>query len=260
MRKITVGAAHVPYRVQGQGRPLVLVHGGNPGSTSWDGVVGAFTDTSTVVLPDLSGSDAAQDDGGELTVPLLAEQVAAVIRDLGPGPVDVVGHSLGAAVAAALAAARPDLVRRLVLVAGFAGPGDEVLRNALTVWRDVAGEPAVFARYTMLIAFSREHLGSLGRAAVEELATAYRASPGRLRQIDLALRLDVRDLLPQIQAPTLVVGCARDTLVHVENCRELAAAIPGASYREVDSGHVVVAEQPGQLVELVRGFLQGAAG
>lgn len=255
MREITVGAARVPYRVMGEGRPLVLVHGTTAGSASWDGVARAFTSTSTVVLPDLSGSDAARDDGSELTAELLAGQLAAVISDHGQGAADVIGHSMAAPVVAAFAAVRPDLVRRLVLVAGWAGPGDEYLRNVLTVWRDLAGDASTFARYSMLIAFSREYLGSIGRDAVEVLAAAYLANAGRLRQIDLDLRLDVRHLLSRVQAPTLVIGCARDALIPVENCRELAAAIPGASYAELDSGHIVMAERPREFVKLVRDFI-----
>ncbi|GAA5037737.1 alpha/beta fold hydrolase [Actinopolymorpha pittospori] len=255
MAEITVGAARVPYRVMGEGRPLLLVHGTNAGSKSWDGVAGAFTSTSRVVLPDLSGSDATRDDGRALTVELLAGQLAAVISDLGEGPADVVGHSMGAPVVAALAAVRPDLVRSIVLVAGFAGQGDEYFRNALIVMRDLAGDGDTFARFAMLLVFSREHLGSIGRASVEELAAAYRPNAGRLRQIDLDLRLDVRDLLPRVQAPTLVIGCARDAMAPVENSRELAAAIPGASYEEMDSGHIVMAERPKEFVKLVRDFI-----
>lgn len=51
-----------------------------------------------------------------------------------------------------------------------------------------------------------------------------------LRQIDLNLRLDVRDLLPKIQARTLVIGCGRDLTVPVENSRELHAAITGSEF------------------------------
>lgn len=255
MGEIAVGAARVPFRVMGEGRPLVLVHGTNRGSRFWDGVAGAFADRSKVVLPDLSGSDAARDDGGELTAELLGEQLAAVISDLGDGPADVVAHSLGAPVAAAVAAARPDLVRTLVLVAGWTGPADEHLRNALTLWRALAGDPDTFARYTMLMAFSREHLESLGRAAVEELATAARPTANRLRQIDLGLRVDVRDVLPWIETPTLVIGCARDGLVPVEASCELAAAIPGALYEELECGHVMTAERPKEFVKLVSDFI-----
>ncbi|MGW1743252.1 alpha/beta fold hydrolase [Nocardia sp. NPDC001965] len=255
MKEIEVGATYVPYRITGRGRPLVLVHGTNSGAKSWDGVAAAFGDSSTVVLPSLSGSDTARDDGGRITVDLLVEQIAAVISDVGAGPADVVGHSMGAPVVAALAAARPESVRSLVLVAGFAGPGDEYFRHALTVMRDLAGDAATFARFAMLHAFSPEHLASLDPAAVAELAAAYRPEPGRLRQIDFDLRLDVRHLLPRVQAPTLVIGCARDTMAPVANSRELAAAIPDAGYEELDCGHIVMAERPGEFVKLVRDFI-----
>ncbi|MFE5285170.1 alpha/beta fold hydrolase [Nocardia sp. NPDC056611] len=255
MREVTVGDARVPYQVLGAGHPLVLVHGSGAGARAWEGVAGAFATTNLVVLPNLSGSDPARDDGGELTVELLAEQLAAVVADLGAGPVDLVGHSLGAVVSAALAAWRPELVRSLVPVAGFAGPGDEYLRNSLTVWRDLLGDAAAFARYSMLLAFSRAHLRSIGHAAVEELAVRFQSTPDRRRQIELALRLDIRDLLPRVQAPTLVIGAAQDGFLPVENARELAAAIPGAVYEEIDTGHVVMVERPREFVKLVSDFI-----
>lgn len=256
MNEITLGTAHVPYRVQGTGRPLVLVHGTSAGSRNWDGVAGAFADARTVVLPDLSGSDAARDDGGVLTLELLAEQVATVIEAVGSQPADVVGHSMGAPVVATLAALRPDLVRRLVLVTGVAGQGDEYFRSVMTVWRELADAPHTFARFAMLVAFSRTHLATLDRDAVEELALAYRPTPGRLRQMDLVQRLDARDRLPLIQAPTLVIACTRDAVVSVENPRELAAAIPDSRYEELDCGHMPMFEKPDELVKLVRDFIE----
>ncbi|MFF0609535.1 alpha/beta fold hydrolase [Nocardia tengchongensis] len=255
MREIAVGAAHVPYRVLGAGRPLVLVHGAGAGARAWDGVADAFAKSNTVVVPNLSGSDAARDDGRELTVDILTEQLAAVVTDLDAGPVDLVGHSLGGVVVSALAASRPDLVRAVVPVATFAGPGDEYVRNSLTVWRDLLGDADTFARYSMLLAFSRAHLRSLGYDAVEELAAAFQPNEGRRRQIELALRLDIRDLLPRIEARALVIGATHDAFLPVENARELAAAIPDAGYEEVDTGHVVMAEQPREFVKLIRDFL-----
>ncbi|MFE3701019.1 alpha/beta fold hydrolase, partial [Nocardia tengchongensis] len=109
MREIAVGAAHVPYRVLGAGRPLVLVHGAGAGARAWDGVADAFAKSNTVVVPNLSGSDAARDDGRELTVDILTEQLAAVVTDLDAAPVDLVGHSLGGVVVSALAASRAHL-------------------------------------------------------------------------------------------------------------------------------------------------------
>ncbi|WP_211244091.1 alpha/beta fold hydrolase [Actinospica robiniae] len=252
-REIKVGGAVVPYRVFGSGRPLVLVHGTNEGSGSWEGVAEEFADVRTVVLPDLSGSDAARDDGGELTVTLLAGQVAAVIGDLGRGPADVVGHSLGGSVAAELAATRPELVHRLVPVAGLGAP-DAYMRNLLTVWTGLAGDPAAFSRFAMMVAFSRGQLGMLDAAGIG-LDGLYPPAPGRLRQLALVASLDVWGLLPRISAPTLVIGCGQDTLVAPEQARAFAAAVPGAGYAEVDCGHLLMRERPEEFVRLVRDFL-----
>ncbi|NUW44531.1 alpha/beta fold hydrolase [Nonomuraea rhodomycinica] len=253
-KNLTVDGARIAYRTLGTGPALVLVHGTGPGSVTWDGIAERLADRNTVILPDLGGSDVAQDDGGPLTLEALTRQLAAVIEDCGQAPVNLVGHSLGAVVVLSLAATRPELVRTLVPVSGLAHTEDEYVRNTLRLWLDLADDPELFARFAMLAAFSRRHLNEIGRDAVEELARAFRAHPDRIRQIDLVLRVDIRRLLPQIKAPTLVIGTTQDALVPAENSREIHAAIPGSSYAELDSGHVSRVERPDDLIKLVRDF------
>ncbi|SFF18202.1 Pimeloyl-ACP methyl ester carboxylesterase [Actinacidiphila alni] len=252
---VTVDGARIPYRVEGSGPVLVLVHGTGAGSVTWESALGYFTDRYTVVLPDLSGSEAAEDDGGPLTAGLLAAQLAAVLADLGRGPVDVLGYSLGAPVAVLTAAEHPGLVRRLIALSGFCGQQDPYVHNGLSVWRTLADRPDAFARWAMVTAFSRPYLNSLTPQAVEALATAMRPTPNLLRQIDLDITLDIRAALPRVQAPALVIGCALDALVPVANARELAAGIAGSRYAELDSGHVARVERPAELAALVDGFL-----
>jgi pimeloyl-ACP methyl ester carboxylesterase len=253
--ELTVDGATVRYRVFGSGPGLFLVHGGGPGSVTWEAFVDRFADRHTVVLPDLSGSDPVRDDGSPLTVEMLTEQLAAVIEDTGLGRVDVVGHSLGAVTAQSLAATRPELVRRLVSVAGFSHAEDEYVRNTMELILELADHPKAFARYVMLTAFSRRRLNDIGRSAVDELARGFGPTPDRIRQFDLARRVAVRALLPRIEAPTLVIGCADDGLVPVDNAREIHQAIPGSEYAELDSGHAVRMERPTELVTLIRDFL-----
>ncbi|MFI6174106.1 alpha/beta fold hydrolase [Nonomuraea sp. NPDC051191] len=251
---LTVSGTRVAYRTLGDGPALVLLHGTGPGSVTWDGVAGHFTDRNTVILPDLGGSDLAEDDGAPLTVEGLTRQLAAVIEHSGKAPVDLLGFSLGAVVALSLAATRPELVRRLIPISGWAHTEDAYLRTALQIWLSLAGTPDAFARFSMLTAFSRRHLNSLSPEDLESRATYFQPHPGRLRQIDLGRRVDLRHLLPRIQAPTLVVGAAHDGLIPVENSRELHAAIPGSSYLELDTGHVSSAERLDDFVKLVRDF------
>ncbi|MGC0418144.1 alpha/beta fold hydrolase [Embleya sp. AB8] len=258
MTELVVGNARIHYRAEGDGPALVLVHGGGPGSVIWDAISGRFADRHTVLVPDLAGSEQATDGGGDLTLDALAEQLAAVIEHSGAAPVDVLGFSLGAAASAALAATRPELVRRLILVAGWTHPGDEYFRNSMAVWLSLAGDAEAFGRYAAVLAHSRRHLNNIGREAVEQATGFMRPTTGILRQLDLARRVDLRDLLPDIQAETLVIGCAHDALIPVQNARELHAAIAGSAYAELDSGHVFRAEQPEEFVRLVGDFLHPA--
>lgn len=265
VRTVCVGRALVRYDVHeaaaGEpGPPLVLVHGTGSGgaAVNWGTVVPRLTAAGrTVVTPDLSGTERTSDDGGPLTVEALAAQVIAVIEDAGDGPVDLLGFSMGAPVSAAVAALRPDLVERLVLVAGWAyTDGDEYLRNLFTLWQRLGThDPAGFGRSVTMTGFSRRFLNAIGREEVEALIPNMPPTPGTLRHVALDLEVDVRALLGRIRARTLVIGCARDATVPVEHSRALHAAIDGSAYAEIDAGHVVFFEQEDVFVRTVTDFV-----
>jgi len=256
MPVVSVASARIPYEQRGSGPGLLLVHGTGPGAEiTWTDLAARFADERTVVMPDLSGSAPAEDDGGPITLEQLSDQLAAVATDAGAGPYDVVGFSLGSPTAVAFAAAHPQLVRRLVLIAGWSHPEDEQLRNFMTLWQQLGDDAEAFGRFSLLTGFSRPFLNALGREQVEGLVGNMPPTAATLRQINLNLRADVREQLPRIAAPTLTIGCSADQTVPVARTRELHEAIPGSTYAELESGHVVLFEQPEPLAELIRDFL-----
>lgn len=259
---VTVADARVHYERTGTGSgpALVLVHGtGSSGAgLTWGQIAPRFADTRTVITPDLSGTDHTTDAGEPLTVEGLAAQVIAVVEDAGTGPVDLVGFSMGAPVTAAVAALRPDLVRRLVLVAGWAHTdGDEYLRNLFTLWQQLGdSDPAAFGRSVTMTGFSRGFLNAIGRDQVEQLIPNMPPTPGTLRHVALDTRIDIRDLLPRIQARTLVLGGAQDATVPVEHSRALHAAIADSTYAELDAGHVMFFEKADEFIKVVADFIE----
>jgi pimeloyl-ACP methyl ester carboxylesterase len=261
MPTLTVDGARVHYHRTGEGPALVLVHGtGSAGAAvNWGQITPRFAGHRTVIAPDLSGTEATVDDGGPLTAEGLAAQVVAVVEDAAEGPVDLLGFSMGASVTAAVAALRPDLVRRLVLAAGWAHTdGDAYLRSLFTLWQELGtASPAAFGRAVATTGFSRGFLNAIGRERFEALIPNMPPTEGTLRHIDYDLRVDIRHLLPRVQAHTLVVGATQDITVPVEHSRALHAAIAGSSYAEIDAGHVMFFEQEDAFVKLVTDFFEG---
>ncbi|GAA2371159.1 alpha/beta fold hydrolase [Nonomuraea africana] len=257
MPTVTVADADVHFSLTGSGPGLIMLHGTQAGAeASWGHVVGSFGDSRTVITPDLSGSGRTTDGGAPLSVEGLTDQVVAVARVAAPGPVDLVGASLGAVVAAATAAHHPELIRSLVLIAGWAHGDDVRHRLNFGLWRDLArADFDLFSRFGMLQGFTPGYLSALSDEGLNAVLAANLPAPGLARQIALDLQADIRELLPKISARTLVIGLTRDQIVPVERSRELQAAIPGSTYAEVDSGHFAIFEKTAEMVGLIRSFL-----
>ncbi|MFI6773307.1 alpha/beta fold hydrolase [Nocardia sp. NPDC050412] len=260
MPVVRVSDTDVHYSVAGAGPGLVLVHGTSMSAESNFGhLIAGFSDRNTVVTPDYAGSGGTTAPEGRLTLDLLVQQIIAAIEDSSTGQVDLVGFSLGAVVAAAVAGRRPDLVRSLVLVAGWAVTEDPRQLLVLHGWAaSLEAGPEMASAFGPLLAFSPAFLSGLGHAGLAQLR-ATKPEPGTLRQIEVNLEVDIRDELSRIAAPTLVIGCTQDQLVPVTHARDLHAAIPNSRYAEIDSGHVVFFEKPAELVSLVQGFLHPAS-
>lgn len=254
----TTGTTRVHYEADGRGPGLALVHGtGGDAEKVFGNVVEHFSDTRTVIRPNFSGSGLTEDDGAGLTVELIAEQIAAAIDEASDGPVDLLGFSLGAVGAAAVAATRPELVRRLLLVGGWAhstGPRD---RFYFDTWRTLLdGDRELLKRFSALTGFSAAALDRFGHEGLAQWLADPWPPAGIGRQIDLCGLVDIRPLLPAISAPTLVIGFAEDAMVPVEGSRQLHSGIRGSRLVEVPGqGHMDWFADPTGLVRLTRDFI-----
>jgi pimeloyl-ACP methyl ester carboxylesterase len=259
MPTVTVGNARVQYSVTGSGPALMLVHGvGKGGESAFGHLVEKFAERNTVVVADLSASEAAEDDGSDLTIERLAEEVSAIITDAGLGPVDLLGFSLGGAVVAATAALYPDQVRRLISVGGLV-QADAYMKNLIGLTLSQKHDPLAFGRVLTTTAFSPRFINGLDSLEqVDELGAELSPSEGRIRQLELLIRTDISHLVGQVRAETLVVACNPDAAVPTHHSRAMHKAIPNSSYVEVDSGHMVLFEQPEHSVELVNDFIHRA--
>lgn len=237
-------------------QPFVLVHGtGGSAEHSFWALFPMLASRHRVIAMDLVDQEPGVE---ELSLDWLVRQVAAVIGAVAPAGAIVLGHSLGAVVAATLAAEQRELVSSLILVAGWAATdGQQSLRN--TVWHQLyeSNHPALHGFQT-LTAHSAGYLNALNDVETDELLAGAAAAPDRSRAMVLNRTIDIRELLPSITAPTLVVGCSEDWMVPVHHSHLLFGGIANANLAVVTAGHAVLVERPAEVFRLAHDFVVSA--
>jgi pimeloyl-ACP methyl ester carboxylesterase len=181
----------------------------------------------TLVRYDHTGvgqSDRSRDD---FTFEREVAELKAVIDGVANGPVVLLGGSFGGPVAAALAARHPELVSQLVLYGSFAcgsqvAPPD-VGRAIVELLRAHWGLGA-----RMLTSFVLPNVAEEVAQRYTRALLAATSGDTAARLLSLMYEMDVRELLPGIVAPTLVIHRQRDRSIPLEAGRDLAARIPGA--------------------------------
>lgn len=219
----------------GCGPPLVLLHGWAMHGGLFTSLVPALAVRYRVAVVDLPGH------GHSATVPLRSLDDAMQVLDArfrdAHEPLRVLGWSMGGALALHWARHEPARIERLVLVGStprFITASDWPHAMAPATLQRFGDELAVAYRLTLQRFLTLQVQGSdSGRAALHALRDALFArgepSPQHLRDALVMLRsIDVRDDLPHIAAPTLVVAGERDTLTPAAASAWMATALPDA--------------------------------
>jgi pimeloyl-ACP methyl ester carboxylesterase len=111
-----VNGLELYYETHGAGDPLVLVHGGLGTVTMMADVIPFLAEKRQVIAVELQGHGHTADVDRPFSYEQMADDVAALIRHLGPRKADVAGYSFGGGVALQTAIRHPDLVRKLVVI------------------------------------------------------------------------------------------------------------------------------------------------
>ena len=243
------------------GAPAVLLlHGLGANATSWSLQFPALIDCGFRPLaPDVPGFGDSPYDGRGWSFRRVAHDLAAWLDELAVGPVYVTGLSMGAVIAEQLALDTPRLVRKLVLVSGFAALRPERAAGWLYLLRRLAlvsfrGIPAQ-AEFVSMRLFPESEQAPLRRMLVEQITQADpRAYHAAMRNLAF---FDVRKRLKRLDVPTLVITGACDGTVSPALQMQLAVGIPGARQVVVDgAGHAVSVDHPDEFNRALVGFLR----
>jgi class 3 adenylate cyclase len=204
-------------------------------------VMERLTTFARVITFDRRGSGLSDPLSGAPTLEEQMDDVIAVMDAAGSERAAIAGTLEGGPMAALFAATYPDRVSALVLYATFAratwAPGYEFAWSAeerqshMDYLVEHWGEGLVAASVAPSLMAERDFMEWAGR--LERLA----ASPSTIGRIfDLIGEFDVRDVLPSIRVPTLVLHRRDDTFIKIEHSRYMAERIPGAKMVELEGG------------------------
>ncbi|WP_417489070.1 alpha/beta fold hydrolase [Maricaulis sp.] len=241
---------------------IVMVHGFSYSLESWDGWAEDLSADHRVIRMDLPGHGLTGPDPLQrYSVPQTVEFLGALLDELGLDHVTLAGNSLGGLVSWRLAAERPDLVDRLVLVAPGAYSINGVTDQPVAVPMGVSFY-LTSAPEAMVAAASAGLYGDVSRMdpALPARVHALMQTPGVGQA--LVERLEVFTLpdptadLAQVEAPALVLWGGRDVMIPVEQAARIAADLPQAELIiHDDLGHILHEEDPARTVADVRAFL-----
>jgi pimeloyl-ACP methyl ester carboxylesterase len=262
-------------------RPLVLLHGFQDVSASWQFTVDALHEDWFVVAPDWRGYGLTQWSGADsYWFPDYLGDLDALLDELVPDvPVDLVGHSMGGNVAGLYAGVRPDRIRKLVNIEGFGiggGRRQDPAPRRLARWLDELKDDSGQRAYDSFEEFAARMQAENPRLAPErarflaehwgredvEGGVVRRADPAHKRTNPTPTSTE--DLLAcwrEFTAPVLWIEGASSGLIariarDPEAYEERKAAIEDLRIERIeDAGHNIHHDQPEQLAAAIERFL-----
>ena len=236
---------------------VVLLHSLALDGTIWRDFASRLGTDVAVLMPDLPGHGRTP-RGNPETVESMADEVAALIRELGRSEVTLIGMSLGGSVAQALAIRHPRLVGRLGLVDTTAWYG----QDAPTAWAGRAEQArkqglASLAGFQLDRWFTGEFRERAG-ALCDELLDMFQRNDldSYVKSCTALGAMDLRPWLAEIAVPTAVVVGELDPATPPAHARALAGAVPGATLTVIPGcRHLSCLERPDDVIAALRPVL-----
>ncbi len=258
---VNTGRFDINYIEDGDGYPVVLIHGLAGDHTAWLPQVDALRDTYRVVAFDNPGSGDSSTVDDPASTADLADATLGLMDQLGIERAHVIGRSMGGAIAQHMALKAPDRLQSVAMAASFARldpVGAQVITNLqqLLRWRPNWAEwaphavflfvsPAFFNENPDLIARITELVGDESRdmTSYDHLATA-------------CLEHDTLDRLGEIQAPTLVMGGRLDPICSMTAQNWMMEALPNAELEVFEnSSHFFLMEEAEKALATIKDWL-----
>ena len=261
METVDIAGLRIAFERAGSGSPLVLLHGGVSDSRDWRRQVPAFAREFDVIAWDAPGCGQSSDPPEDtFRLADYADCLAGLVTLLGLERPHVLGLSFGSGLALELYNRHPEIPRTLILASAYAGwagslPSEEVQARLHGVLRDAARPPGELVSEWLP---SLRSESTPPEAVDDMMAIVSEFHPVGARTMAHAFaEADLRDVLPSIEIPTLLLYGEQDQRSPLHIAYELHDRIPNSELLVIPGvGHMSNYDDPKRFNDAVLTFLR----
>jgi 3-oxoadipate enol-lactonase len=243
-------------------RPITVValHGLGGGGYFFGGIAQSLALHGPVICPDMPGSGRSPRGDLAISFDRFADAIVQLIERKTPGPVALMGHSMGTIVALKVYARIPERIGSMIFVGGLPAPLPEArerLRNLAALARS-EGMAAV-SRAVVPVVFAPRSLDAIPDQAAMFQRRLAQSDPEGYAQTAVALAdASAADVVPRVRVSCLCVTGTHDRYAPPAHVRAFADSLSVAVYKELpDCAHMPFFETPDALRDVVQSFLTG---
>ncbi|CAG7657416.1 alpha/beta fold hydrolase [Paenibacillus allorhizosphaerae] len=254
-----INGGMIAYSDQGEGVPVVLLHGFCGSSAYWDEVVPLLAQGCRVIVPDLrghGGSSARAEQ--QYSMDDFADDTAALLDALDTGRVVLLGHSLGGYATLAFAEKYPDKLLGFGLIHSTAFPDDEKGKEGRLKSQQTIKQQGLPTFLDGLIPklFAPAHVETMPEAVRKAKDIGLGTNPeGAVATLEgMRTRPDRNHVLSAAAVPVLLVAGTADQIIPLE--RAFSVSGERIEQKRIDgAGHMSMMEAPGELTKIILDFI-----
>lgn len=246
------------FKIEGNGRPLVFIHGLSDSLLYWEFLASHLKRDYQIIRMDLRGHGESYLGNDEVNIDLYVSDLKNLLDDINLDNVDLIGFSLGGAVALDFSLKYPENVSSLVLMSSFS-KSDEYLTNIFTQFKD-ALKNSFEDFYDLILPMvlcpeviddNREALDQ-----IREFASKTANTDAYIKAVDACMEFDVDDSLSKIEVPTLVMSGKYDEISLLSSQRQLQKKIKNSELIVFDNvkHNLLVGKNNERVLEVLEKF------
>jgi len=261
MAKIKVNEINYYYEEVGDKEPLLLIAGLSCDLSIWTSVLDKLSQKFRIIMFDNRDVGRTDYANADYLVDDMADDTARLIKKLGYEKVNILGHSMGGAIAQNIAYRYPDVVDKLIICNSLVQV-PTVSKAAMEFTgklKEISTDIGLSAQSIAPWIYSDDYLRFDNN--LEQLSELMRSYPfpqradGYLRQLSALNKFDSAGYLHQIKHLTLIIAGSHDLLTPLSQSQMMADHIPNSQLVVLPGSHLPIIEVPPLFVKTVVNFL-----